>query len=150
MTPRTSTTLRLAGLALALAAAPGCMGTRTGHPDQIGSRNVEEFSRFDRAEPVAWRRVLVGVPRPRVRGYVKSTKVAYKGERDEGLIHFVYDSDFRLVGRVSPQGETRRIDARGGERREGSFRIEDAVLLLLNAGRAEEVKLAPMPEPRRG
>ncbi|MBX3470081.1 MAG: hypothetical protein KF878_24660 [Planctomycetes bacterium] len=149
MTPVTSTTLRLAGLALALVAAAGCAGTRTGHPDRIGSRNVQEFSRFDRAEPVSWRRVLVGVPRPRVRGYVKSARVDFE-HREEGLVHFIYDSDFKLIGRVSPRGETLRIDRDGRERREGSFRVEHAVLLLLNAGREEEVKLAPMPDPRRG
>ena len=94
-------TLRLASLTLALVAAtPGCLGTRSGHPDEIGSRNVQEFSRTDTAEPTEWSRVLIGAPRPRVRGYVKSMPVAFGGHREEGRVHFVYGPDFNLVGRV--------------------------------------------------
>lgn len=142
-----TTTLRLASLGLALVTA-GCLGTRTGHPEHIGSRNVQEFSRTDKAEPTLWRRVLIGAPRPKVRGYVQSSRVDL-GRREEGSFHFVYDPDFTLVGRVSPRGETYRIDARGDERRQGSFMLEHAVLLLLDGGADDEVKLVTMPEPRR-
>lgn len=141
--------LRLASLALALVATtPGCLGTRTGHPDEIGTRNVREFSRTDSAEATEWQRVLIGAPRPKVRGYVKSSPVTL-GHRQEGRIHFVYDPDFRLVGRVSPRGETQRIDARGDEHHEGSFKLEHAVLLLLGGAANDEVKLTSMPNPRR-
>lgn len=143
----TPSTLRLASLALALVATPGCLGTRTGRPDQLGSRNVQEFSRSDTAPPTEWQRVLIGAPRPKVRGYVKSTPVTL-GRREEGRIHFVYDPDFNLVGRVSPRGETQRIDARGDEHHEGSFKLEHAVLLLLGGGADDVVKLTSMPDPR--
>lgn len=145
----TRTTLRLASLALALVAMPGCLGTRSGHPDVIGSRNVQEFSRTDTAEATAWRRVLIGAPRPRVRGYVKSMPVKFSGHRQTAHIHFVYDTDFKLIGRVSSHGDTFRIDRRGDEHHEGSYKLEHAALLLLEADADDEVKLTSMPDPRR-
>lgn len=141
--------LRFASFALALVVTtPGCLDTRTGHPDEIGTRNVQEFSRTDSAAPAEWQRVLIGAPRPKVRGYVKSTPIIL-GHRQEGRLHFVYDPDFRLVGRVSPRGETQRIDARGDEHHEGSFKLDHAVLLLLGGAADDEVKLTSMPDPRR-
>lgn len=144
----TRPTLRLASLALALVVTPGCLGTRSGHPDEIGSRNVQEFTRSDTAEPTSWRRVLIGMGRPKVRGYVKSLPVPLRGHREVAHIHFVYDPDFALVGRVSSNGETYRIDRRGDERHEGNFKLEHAVLLLLGAEADDVVKLASMPNPR--
>lgn len=133
-------------LVLVLAAAPGCLGTRTGRPEVIGSRNVKAFTRTDRADATRWARVLIGAPKPKIRGYVRSVPVSER--RDQGLLHFVYDPDFRLVGRVSPTGVTKRIDLKGREHDEGHFSLELACLLLLGAGKEEEVKLTSMPDPR--
>lgn len=142
-------TISRLALAAALALAPGCLGTRTGRPERIGTRNVAEFSRSDAAEPTAWLRVLVGGARPRVRGYVKSTPIELE-RREQGRLHWVYDQAFVLVGRVSPRGETMRIDDDGNETYTGSYKLEHAVLMLLGGGREDEVKLSPMPNPRRG
>jgi hypothetical protein len=141
MTPRS-----ILALALVLA-APGCLGTRHGRPERIGTRNVQEFSRADLAEPIQWRRVLVGAPRPKVRGYVKTSTVEV-ARRTDSSFHFVYDSDFHLVGRISSTGETRRIDADGAETSEGSYALEHGVLVLLGGAREDTVTLAPMPSPR--
>lgn len=141
MTPRSILPLVL------VLVAPGCLGTRHGRPERIGTRNVQEFSRSDLAEPIEWRRVLVGAPRPKVRGYVKTTTVELR-RRAESSFHFVYDSDFQLVGRVSSTGETRRIDADGRETAEGSYSLEHAALVLLGGSREDQVTLAPMPDPR--
>lgn len=149
MTSKTTAASRLALMAALALALPGCLGTRTGRPERIGTRNVQEFTRSDTADPTAWLRVLVGGARPRVRGYVKSTTIQLE-RREQGRLHFIYDQAFVLVGRVSPRGETMRIDDEGNETYTGSYKLEHAVLMLLGGGREDEVKLAPMPTPRRG
>ncbi len=133
---------------LACAGAPGCLGTRHGHPDTIGSRNVKPFGRADAAPARAWRQVLIGQPRPAVRGYLRTESVqAGRDGRETREVHWIYDHDFKLRGQVSSEGVTVRIDHRGAEHREGAHDLRNAVRLVLGAAARDELQLAPMPDP---
>lgn len=90
----------------------------------------------------------MGVPRPKLRGYVKTVPldVGVRDERPE--MYLVYDDDFTLVGRISPRGEVVRLEVRGDETNLGTFYLPKGILLLLTGDLGQELTLAAMPAPQ--
>jgi hypothetical protein len=136
-------TLRLLLVALLVVPAAGCIGTRHGRPETIGT--VEQQTPL---APTAyrWQQALIGDARPKVLGYVKTLRHQV-GYRQYAESHMVYDLDFQLVGRISTRGETRKISPKGQETSVGSFSDDKAVLFLLTGDVAVYIKLVPMVEP---
>lgn len=136
-------TLRLVLLALLIVPAAGCIGTRHGRPELIGT--VEQQTPLA-PKDYAWQQALIGDVRPKVLGYVKTLEHRV-GYRQTAQTHMVYDLDFQIVGRISSRGETVRISPKGQETVVGSFADDKAVLLLLTGNLGQYVKLIPMVEP---
>jgi hypothetical protein len=61
--------------------------------------------------------------------------------------HVVYDTQFKVIGRISANGLTVRITRRG-EERVGGFAVPHALLRLHLRSKATEVSLKSMPSPR--
>lgn len=121
----------------------GCLGVHNGLPEERGPRNVQAHEREDKASPARWRQVLLGSPpRPLHVGYLRTVT--------EGLArgsHVVYDTQFKVIGRISANGMTTRITSRG-EERVGGFAVPHALLRLHMRSKGTEVSLKPMPAPR--
>ena len=136
-TPRN---LFVLGLAAALA---GCLGVNHGHPETRGPRYISSQQRADVATPVRWRQILLGSPpKPLMAGYLRSED---RGRNRGG--HVVYDPDFRIIGRISPKGNTIRI-VQGVERNVGGYALKNALRRLYLRDLRTEVSLKPMPAPR--
>jgi hypothetical protein len=131
-------------LVAALSTCAGCIGTHHGHPEKRGPRQVESRTRPDLPVAKQWHRVYFGSPpQKELMGYMLT---AGAGEPGAGT-RWVYDVDFRLVGWISPDGDTTRVTPRG-ERRVGGFQVENALRRLWVASRRTEVTIKAMPAPR--
>jgi hypothetical protein len=131
-------------LALGLTAVlAGCLGVNHGHPESRGPRYVSSQKRADVATPVRWRQIFLGSPpKPVMAGYLRTEE---RGQNRGG--HVVYDPDFRIVGRISPKGNTVRV-VQGVERSVGGYALKNALRRLYLRDLRVEVNLKSMPAPR--
>jgi hypothetical protein len=75
-------------------------------------------------------------------GYLRTEE---RGQNRGG--HVVYDPDFRIVGRISPKGNTVRV-VQGVERSVGGYALKNALRRLYLRDLRVEVNLKSMPAPR--
>lgn len=136
---------RTAVVLLLLLPLAGCLATHNGRPEHAGAR-IEARGPRDLARPVRWRQILFGAGKSEQRvGYLRSEPI---GEgTDPPLLHQVYDLNMELVGRISPNGITYRMDPFGREQHLGSFTVEHALLTIWTRTEEAEVRLLPMPQP---
>jgi hypothetical protein len=128
-------------LLLALVASllmTGCLGTYTGDPEARGPRNIKPRTRPDLAKRVKWRQIHLGAgKRALLLGYVKTTSANY-----------IYDANFKLVGRVSPSGQVLRIHLNGREENKGNYSLDLAVLTVFGYTERKTVVFSYMEAPR--
>lgn len=121
----------MAALAILLGAT-GCLGTnhelgqRNSAADLAGLRPREDRVLY------SWRKIAIGhLPTPPLFGYLR-TRTLGKGdpggrEEDPRDVRWIYDTDFNLVGSVSPTGETLRFDRFGKAEHLGHMQLDDAI-----------------------
>lgn len=135
--------------ALILAAsmlAAGCVGHYTGHPDQRGPRNIESRTRPDLAKKIEWRKIMRGAGKSSVPlGYVRTDARARAGG---SATYWIYNTDFVLIGRVSPRGSVTRISPSGEEKWAGNYSLDLACLELFGYTSRKTILFVDMPPPR--
>lgn len=123
----------------------GCLGVNTGRPEGRGARNVKSTTRKDVAVAIDWSQILLGAgPKAKLMGYLKTMPTA------DGRTHWVYDTQFKLVGRVSPRGQTIAIRRNGREVTEGHFGLRHAMLKLFGHDKDRPITFRVMPPPQEG
>ena len=127
--------------------AAGCLNTHNGVPQQGPQVTRRARGPLDAARPIAWRQVYVGSGSDAVhRGYLNEIPVLDGAT----YVHYVYDPDFNLRGRIHARGQTFQINRDGEAREVGVFDLDNALLRLYGYEDARYVDLRPMPPPRRG
>jgi hypothetical protein len=125
-------------LALAIVlCASGCLGTnheiskRNAPADLAGLRPAEDPVLY------SWRKIAIGhLPRPTHYGYLKTRSLADHepgvGDVNKREVRWIYDTDFNLVGSVSPRGDTLRFDRFGNAENLGHLEIDDAIKAIFD------------------
>lgn len=132
-------------LALSLLAA-GCVGNYTGHPEQRGPRTIESRTRPDLAKKVEWRKIMRGAgTRSVLLGYVRTDTRARAGG---AATYWIYNTDFVMVGRVSPRGQVMAIAPDRTETWAGNYSLKLACLQLFGYTTLKTIRFVGMPPPR--
>jgi len=139
--------LRLLAVAAA-ALATGCLGHHHGDPYDYEAPQTRIRANVRTPEvakaPVTWKRIILGSPpRQRIAGYLETESFG-SGQR------WIYDRDFRLVGRISPAGLSFRYDPFGREVPLGSYDLEFSILSIFERSEDVEVSFRRVPPPRTG
>lgn len=135
-------------VAVFVAVQAGCVGVRNEKVEVHTDSYRAPVGRSDEAKPVLWRQIELGYrPRTTPLGFLKTEEV------DGGEQHWVYGTQFELIGQVSPRGRTIRFDRRGYtevEVEEGSYLLRHALLKLFGHTKDRGLQLEPMPSPEQG
>lgn len=131
--------------------ATGCLNTRNGPPIKPGQKPLiltqQRVPGMNGQVPDNWRRVFVGeiATRPRLEGYMRTAVTPHDDHKL--VLHWVYDSQFQLVGVMTDVGKTTRYNRKGEPSYLGTLATDQGLLALLGHDKLEPIHLVDMPAP---